>query len=86
MYRFLLFLAVVFVPLTLSWWLFIPLALLSIYLVGLPYELVVASLIFDSVYYFGDSFFKQHLLTLFTLLLIIITWFLSKRIYWRKII
>lgn len=86
MYRFLLFLAVIFIPVFFSWWLFIPMVLLSIYLVGLPYELLAASLILDSLYYFGDGFFKKNLLTLFTVLLLAIALFLSKRIYWRKII
>jgi uncharacterized membrane protein len=86
MYRFLYFLAIIIFPIVFSWWLFIPMALLMVYLVKLPYEIIFVGFILDSAYYFGDGFFAKHLLTLFSLLLIILAWFLSQKIYWRKII
>jgi hypothetical protein len=86
MHRFLYFLAIIFIPVIFSWWLFIPLALLAVFLARLPYEIILAGFILDSFYYFGNGFLNQHLLTLFSIVLIILAWFLSKKIYWRKII
>jgi hypothetical protein len=86
MLRILFFFALIIIPVFLGWWLFIPLALLSVYLIKLPFEIIVAGLILDSVYYFGDGFFVKHLLALFSLLLIIIALFLNNKIHWRKII
>lgn len=86
MYRVLYFLAVVFIPVVFSWWLFIPMALLAVYLIRLPYEIILAGLMLDSLYYFGNGFLNQHILTLFSVALIALALFLSKRIHWRKII
>ena len=86
MYRILYFLAIIVIPVIFSWWLFIPMALLYVYLAKLPYEMILAGIILDSVYYFGDNFLAKHPLTLFSLLLIIIAFFLSKRIHWQKVI
>jgi hypothetical protein len=86
MNRALYFLAIIIIPIIFSWWLFVPMALLYIYLAKLPYEAIVAGFILDSVYYFGGGFFAQHSLTIFSLLLITAAFFLSKKIYWRKVI
>jgi len=86
MYRALYFLAIIIIPAIFSWWLFIPLALLFVYLVKLPYEIIIAGLILDLVYYFGDGFVVKHLLTLFSLLLIVLALFLNNRIHWHKVI
>lgn len=61
-------------------------ALLLVYLAKLPYEVIPAAFILDSVYYFGESFWAKHLLLIFSLLLIIIALFLNKKIHWNKII
>lgn len=61
-------------------------ALLFVYLAKLPYEVMLAGFILDSVYYFGDSFWMKHLLFIFSLILIIIALFLNKKIHWNKII
>jgi hypothetical protein len=86
MNRILFFLATIIIPVIFSWWLFIPMALLYVYLTKLPYELILAGLILDSIYYFGGGFLAKHMLTIFSVLLIAIAFFLSKKIYWRKII
>lgn len=86
MYRILYFLAIVVLPVIFSWWFFIPMALLYVYLAKLPYELVLAGLILDSLYYFGDSFLAKHLLIIFSLFLLIIAFFLSRRIHWPIVI
>lgn len=86
MYRFIYFLAIIIVPIIFSWWLFIPMALLFVYLAKLPYEIILAGFLLDLVYYFGDGFMTKHLLTIFSLILIILAFFLSKRIHWRKVI
>jgi len=86
MYRILFFLATIIIPVVFSWWLFIPMALFFVYLAKLPYELILAGFILDLVYYFGDGFWAKHLLTTFSLLLIMTALFLSKGIHWRKII
>ena len=86
MFRILFFLAILIIPAIFSWWLFVPLALLFVYLAKLPYEIILAGFILDMIYYFGDSFLAKHLLTIFSLILIILAFFLSKRIHWRKVI
>lgn len=86
MNRVLYFLIIVIIPVIFSWWLFIPMALLYVYLAKLPYEIIIAGLILDSVYYFGDGFLVKYSLTMFSLLLIMVALFLSKKIHWRKII
>jgi hypothetical protein len=85
MYRALYFLAIICIPVFFSWWLFIPMALLAVYLVKLPYEIILAGFVLDLVYYFGDGFFAKHFLALFSLLVIGLAWFLNKKIHWRKI-
>jgi hypothetical protein len=86
MKRVLYFLAIIIIPVIFSWWLFIPMALLYVYLAKLPYEIILAGIILDSVYYFGESFWAKHILIIFSLLLVAIAFFLSKKIHWRKII
>lgn len=86
MFRILFFLAILIIPVIFSWWLFVPMALLFVYLAKLPYEIILAGFLLDSVYYFGDGFLVQHLLAIFSLILIILAFFLSKRIHWNKII
>ena len=86
MYRIIFFLLTIFLTLIFGWWLFIPLALLSVYLAKLPYEIIVAGVILDSVYYFGSGIVSSHRLGLFALLIIFFAMFLGDRIYWRKTI
>lgn len=86
MNRILFFLATIIIPVIFSWWLFIPMALLFVYLCKLPYELVLAGLVLDSVYYFGSGFFLKYPLTIFSIILLVAAFFLSKKIHWRKII
>ncbi|KKP56105.1 MAG: hypothetical protein UR80_C0035G0003 [Parcubacteria group bacterium GW2011_GWB1_35_5] len=86
MSRLLYFLATMIIPIVFSWWLFIPMALFFVYATKLPYEVILAGFFLDSLYYFGDGFFFEHLLTIFSLVLIALALFLSKMIYWRKII
>jgi hypothetical protein len=86
MYRTLFFLAIVFIPAVFSWWLFIPIAILSVYLFKLPFEIILAGSMLDSLYYFGSGFWISHVLTLFSFALIILALFLNDRIHWRKII
>lgn len=61
-------------------------ALFFIYLAKLPYEVIVAGAILDSVYYFGDSIIEKHELALIAALMIFVALFLSGRIDWRKTI
>jgi len=86
MNRVLFFLAIIIIPVIFGWFLFIPMALLFVYLAKVPYEIIIAGFILDSVYYFGDGFFVGHLLTIFSLLLIVASLFLSKKIYWQEVI
>ena len=86
MIRFFYFLALVIIPVLFSWWLFIPLALLAVYLIKLPYEIIVVGFILDSVYYFGDGFWAKHPLTIFSFLVIAVALFLNNKVEWRKII
>lgn len=86
MNRILYFLATIIIPVIFSWWLFIPMALLYVYLAVLPYEIILAGIMLDSVYYFGDGFWYKHILTIFSILLITLAFFLNKRIRWNKVI
>jgi hypothetical protein len=86
MYRFLYFLAIVIIPIIFGWWLFVPMGLFLVYLAKLPYEIVLAGFFLDTIYYFGDGSLTKYPLTVFSVLLILIAFFLSKRIHWSKII
>lgn len=86
MYRILFFLALIFVPVAFGWWLFIPLALLAVYLIKLPYEIILAGFLLDLFYYFGEGFWRGHILSIFSLVLIALALFLSQKIHWRKVI
>lgn len=86
MYRLFYFLLIIFIPAIFSWWLFVPMAILLVYLAKLPYEMIVAGAVLDSVYYFGDSLLLKNCLVIFSSLLIIGALFLNDKIHWRKII
>ncbi|MBN2094367.1 MAG: hypothetical protein JW740_03325 [Candidatus Zambryskibacteria bacterium] len=84
--RFFCFLAIIIIPTIFGWWLFPVLALVLIYLVKLPYEIIFAGIILDEVFYFGDAFIAAHVLALFSIISIVLALFLIKRIHWQKII
>ena len=84
LHRFAFFLITGLIPVVFGWWLFIPFALLYVYAVKKPYELVILGFILDSAYYFGEGFFRNYALTLFCLVLVALVIFLDSRIYWRK--
>lgn len=86
MNRFLYFLAIIIIPVIFGWWLFIPMAMLFVYLAKFPYEIILMGFIFDSVYYFGNEFTAKYPLTIFSFLLIIIALLLNKNIHWPKVI
>lgn len=86
MARFFYFLASIIIPAVISWWLFIPLSLLAVYLIKLPYEIILAAVILDSVYYFGEGIWLSHPLSIFALSLIAAALFLNDRMHWNKII
>jgi len=84
MYRILLFALTLILPVATSWWIFIPIAILAVYLVKLPYEIVIAAAILDSFYYFGNGFFQKNLLVVFAFVLIGVAIFLDGRLDWKK--
>lgn len=86
MFRILFFFIIIILPLIFSWWLFVPLTMLFVYLAKLPYEITVAGAILDVAYNFGDSIIDQHLLLIFSVVLLILATFLNNKVYWRKII
>jgi len=86
MYRFIYFLAIIIIPVIFSWWLFIPMGLLIVYLAKLPYEIILAGFLLDILYYFGDDVLTKYPLTIFSIFLMLVAFFLSKRIHWSKII
>jgi hypothetical protein len=67
-----------------GWWLFVVLALLYVYLVKLPYEIIPIGFLFDNFYYFGSGAFDGHPLTIFTFVLMMIALFLEDKIDWVK--
>ena len=86
MYRVLFFLGILILPVVFGWWLFFPLALLYVYLAKLPYEIIFVAVILDSLYHFGSSLFSNQIFLIFSLLLLLVAFFLSRHIYWRKVI
>jgi len=84
MYRFLFFLIAIIIPVVFSWWLFIPLALLFVFLAKIPYEIILIGFLLDSVYYFGESFWFQYPLTIFSIILIAVACFLNGKINWHR--
>ena len=74
------------VPILFGWWLFVPMAILFVYLAKVPYEVIVVGNILDAVYYFGDGFLVKYQLTIFALVLILVALFLNNRIHWSKTI
>jgi hypothetical protein len=82
--RLIFFAAVILIPIVFGWWLFIPLALLYVYAVKKPFELILSGFLLDTVYYFGNGFFRDHALVIFSLILVALVLFLDSRIYWRK--
>lgn len=76
----------ILIPITFGWWLFVPMSILYIYLAKLPYELVVAGAILDSVYYFGENFMVKNQFTLFAVFLILVALFLKDKVNWKEVI
>ncbi len=83
-YRIGILLFSILLPIIFGWWLFLPLILISIYLIKLPYEIILAAAILDSFYYFGDSFLSNHRLTLAAFFAILIALFLSDKLNWQR--
>lgn len=86
MNRTVFFLLTFLMPIIFGWWLFLPIAILYVYLAKLPYEILVVSIILDSMYYFGKGVVSSHRLLIFSILLLAIALFLKDRVYWRKVI
>jgi len=83
MYRIFAFIGLIMLPVIFGWWLFVPLAILYVYLAKLPYEIIVAGAILDSVYYFGTGIFAFRL-TIISIILIVVAFFLNDKIHWPK--
>lgn len=74
----------VVLTLVFGWWIFFPLALIYVYLAKLPYEIIIFSALLDNIYYFGDGFVKDNMFSLFSILLILIAFFLGSRLNWQR--
>lgn len=86
MYRLLLSLLILFLTVFLGWWLYIPLALLYAYLSKTPYELLLMGFMLDYLYYFGDGFVASNRLAVFSLVVVLVSVFLSDKLEWKKVI
>lgn len=86
MYRALCFIGILTFTAVFGWWLFIPLSIIYVFLVKLPYEIIILGLVFDSTYYFGGNFVSMYRMTILSLLLIGLALFLNERIRWNKVI
>ncbi len=82
MYRTLCFIATLILPIIFGWWLFVPLAIIYIYLARVAYEIIIIGIILDSLYYFNGVF--SHSFLIFSIILIMIALFLEGRIDWKK--
>ncbi len=74
----------VVLTLVFGWWIFFPLALIYVYLAKLPYEIIIFAALLDNIYYFGDGFLRDNMFSLFSILLILIAFFLGVRINWQR--
>ncbi len=84
MFRLIFFLGILILSTFFGWWMFLPLAILYVFWAKNPYELIIAGGIMDTVYYFGESFFWEHFLALFSFVAILISVFLQGEIQWEK--
>jgi len=84
MWRGILLVAIIFLPIFFGWWLFVPLALLYVYFIKSPYEIIPVGAILDGLYYFGEGFLYKHSLVLYTLVLVVLTSLLGKWISWKR--
>lgn len=72
------------IPAIFSWWLFVPIALVYVYLAKFPYEIILAGLMLDTLYYFGEGFIWRHPLALSASALIVLAFFVDKAVRWQK--
>lgn len=84
MYRIFYFFATLILPVIFGWWLFIPMAIVLVFLAKIPYEIIFVGMVFDSLYYFGEGFLRSYQLTIFSVTLILIALFLDRKISWQK--
>ena len=73
-------------PVVFGWWLFVPLALIYVYLVHEPYEVLLCGVLLDNIYSFDGNILEKHILAIFALILILITLLLETRVDWKKIV
>lgn len=86
MLRAIYFIFLTIIPVIFGWWIFLPLSVLLVYLAVLPYEIILAAMVLDSLYYFGSGFLYKYPMTIFALGLLFIALFLNTRIHWRKLV
>ena len=84
MLRILYSIMMIVLTLVFGWWIFFPLALIYVYLAKLPYEIIIFAALLDNIYYFGDGFFRDNMFSLFSILLILVAFFLGVRINWQR--
>jgi len=84
MFRLMYFVGIFFVTAILGWWVFFPLAIAYIYLVRMPYELIIMGAILDQVYYLGNSFIYDYMFTIFSFVSVVATVFLEKKLQWEN--
>lgn len=86
MIRFLLFITSLILPLIFGWWLFIPICLVSVYLIKFPYEIIFVGFILDFMYYFGVGFWYENALLIFSFVVLVLASILNRKINWKKTI
>ncbi len=86
MYRLLLSLLTILLTVFFGWWLYIPLAILYAYLSKTPYELLVIGFMLDYLYYFGHGFVTSNRLVIFSLVVVLVSVFMSDKLEWKKVI
>lgn len=61
-------------------------ALLLVYLAKMPFELIFAGILSDSIYYFGEGFWLQNRFAVLAFMVVILSLVLDSRIHWHKVI
>jgi hypothetical protein len=84
MARVIFFLIILFAPVIFGWWIFFPLALLSVIITKIPYEIILAGAILDLFFYFGDGLFRQNILFVYSVALLAASVFVEKKFVWKK--
>lgn len=82
--RIFIFILLVALPAMFAWWLYFPLAVVYVYKVKSPYEILLASSFLDRAFFSGSSFWNGHELFFFSVLLLTAIMIFANTLEWRR--